>query len=81
MAVAEAKVWKVPVTKDFPEGTKYSLFLVWKETGEIVIGFDNHKPKGHHFHQGSSQESYAFTNVDELVDEFWSLVKREGFLI
>ena len=50
VAIAEAKVWKVPKSKDFPEGIKYSLFLVFKESGETIFGFDNHKPKGHHFH-------------------------------
>ena len=28
VAIAEAKVWKVPKSKDYPDGIKYSLFLV-----------------------------------------------------
>lgn len=81
VAVAELKVWKVLVSHDYPEGLKYSLFLVLKETGEIVLGFDNHRPKGHHFHQGKRQESFNFISVDHLIDEFWILTKKEGFLI
>ena len=81
VAIAEAKVWKVPVSKDYREGVKYSLFLVVKETREILIGFDNHKPKGHHLHRHGRQQHYEFTEVDALVDEFWELVKKEGFQI
>lgn len=81
VAIAEAKVWRVPKSDHFPEGIKYSLFLVMKETGEIVIGFDNHKPKGHHFHRQGKEERYEFKSVDTLVEEFWDLVKKEGFQI
>ena len=28
VAIAELKVWNVPVSKDYPEGRKFSLFLV-----------------------------------------------------
>ena len=81
VAVAEAKVWKVPESKDYPEGIKYSLYLVLKGTGEIVVGYDNHKPKGHHFHKHGKEKSYNFENDAVLVEEFWDLVKEEGFEI
>ena len=81
VAIAEAKAWKVPVSKDYPEGIKYSLFLVAQDTGEILLGFDNHKPKGHHVHRHGREESHEFSDVDCLVEEFWDLVKKEGFQI
>ena len=81
VAIAEAKVWKVPKSKDYPDGVKYTLFLVLKETGETIIGFDNHKPKGHHFHKGSNEERYNFVSQDALVVEFWDLVKKEEFVL
>lgn len=81
VAIAEAKVWKVPKSVHFPEGIKYSLFLALKETGEIVIGFDNHRPKGHHIHKHGKELSYAFSDVDALVEEFWEIVASEGFLL
>lgn len=81
VAIAEAKVWKVPKSKDYPDGVKYSLFLVLKETGEVIVGFDNHKPKGHHLHRHGREEGHEVQNVDTLVEEFWDLVKEEGFQI
>ena len=79
-ALAELKVWKVPTDENFPEGIKYSLFLVSLETKNVIVGFDNHKPKGHHFHHGS-EKFYNFEGVDKLIDDFWKLSKKEGYLI
>lgn len=81
VAIAELKVWEVPESDDFPEGLKYSAFLVAKESGRVIVGFDNHKPKGPHLHQGDEEILYDFRGTDELIDDFWSLVSKEGFLI
>lgn len=81
VAIAEAKVWKIPRCNDYPEGIKYSLFLVLKATGEVIIGLDNHKPKGYHFHKHGKEESYDYKGEDVLVEEFWDLVIKEGFQI
>jgi hypothetical protein len=81
IAIAELKVWEVPRTSNYPEGRKFSVFLVWKESGEVVIGFDNHKPKGPHLHRRGIEESYEFKDVGQLIEDFWSLVRMEGFLI
>lgn len=81
VAIAELRVLKVEVTKYFPEGIKYSLFLVDCTSGEVLVGLDNHKPKGHHLHIGSSEVEYDFTDMQTLVDDFWDLVKKKGFLV
>lgn len=52
-AVVEIKIWDVPKSKDYPSGRKFSLFLVAE--GEVVVGFDNHKPKGPHLHLGNRE--------------------------
>lgn len=80
MAIAELKVWRVPVNKHFPEGIKYSLYLVDKATGVVLLGYDNHRPKGHHVHVGDDERAYGFIDVDSLVEEFWSQVEARGFL-
>ena len=81
VAVAELKVWEVPVSTHYPEGRKFSLFLVWKEAGEVIIGFDNHKPKGPHLHKLGREETYEFKDEGQLIEDFWSLVRMEGFLV
>ena len=80
-ALAELKIWKVPIDDHFPEGMKYSLFLVSLETKNVLVGFDNHKPKGHHFHHHDSEEVYKYEGVDKLIDDFWELSEKEGYVI
>jgi hypothetical protein len=79
VAVAELKVWDVPQSAHYPEGLKYSLFLVAKESGRVIFGFDNHKPKRPHLHHEGKELAYVFRDVDALVDDFWNWVKKEGF--
>lgn len=81
VAIAELKIWEVIKSKDYPEGLKYSLFCVLKETGDIIIGFDNHRPKGHHKHQYRRESVYDFKSIDELIDDFWNEVSKRGFIL
>lgn len=81
VAIAELKVWKIQKTMHYPQGLKFSLFLVWKESGGVIVGFDNHKPKGPHLHKLNREESYEFKDIDQLIEDFWSLVRMEGFLV
>ena len=80
VAIAELKVWQVPKTKHFPEGIKYSLCLVCKTGGDVLIGYDNHKPKGHHVHFGYIEQAYSFQDLDTLIEDFWSNVEERGYL-
>ena len=77
--VCELKVWKVTPSADYPDGIKFSLFLVSRANGDVIIGIDNHSPKGPHLHQGPLESKYEFVDVDSLVDDFWCRVKKEGF--
>jgi hypothetical protein len=81
VAISELKIWQVPSSLYYPEGRKFSVFLVWKESGEVILGFDNHKPKGPHLHKNGREESYKFKDSEQLIEDFWSLVRMEGFLI
>jgi len=76
-AIAELKIWSVPKFKDYPEGRKFSLFLV--TGGEVVIGIDNHKPKGPHLHLGSRELPYLYRNESLLLADFWDLARKAGF--
>ena len=80
-AIAELKVFEVPVSAYYPDGLKFSMFLVLKEFGQVILGFDNHKPKGPHLHLRGQEKVYGFSSVDQLVEDFWRYVKKEGFMI
>ena len=81
VAVAELKVWRVAEDENFPEGMKYSMFLVNKDDGRVLVGFDNHKPKGHHLHIHGSEIAYEYQGIDKLIDGFWNMVQEEGYLL
>ncbi|MEK6705200.1 MAG: DUF6516 family protein [Bdellovibrionota bacterium] len=76
-AVVEIKIWDVPKSKDYPSGRKFSLFLVAE--GKVVVGFDNHKPKGPHLHLGNRELPYLYRNNERLISDFWDLVRKAGF--
>ena len=78
-AIAELKIFQVPKDENFPEGLKYSLFLVNLETKKVLVGFDNHKPKGHHLHFRDEESPYKFVDTGKLVEDFWKYVKKEGY--
>lgn len=79
--ICEIKIWKIYDSKFYPGGIKYSLFCVESSTGKIIIGFDNHFPKGPHVHIGENEEIYNYINEDILVEDFWSEVKKRGFIL
>ena len=77
LAIVEIKVWKIPKDKNYEEGIKYSLYLIHK--GKVVVGFDNHKPKGHHLHIDGEEKKYTFKSNKKLLVDFWQLVKNKGY--
>jgi hypothetical protein len=80
LGIAEIKVWKVPKDEHYKEGIKYSLFFVLKDSGVVILGYDNHRPKGHHRHSGNNEEKYSFKGIEQLMDEFFSEIKLKGFI-
>jgi hypothetical protein len=77
LAVAEIKIWKVPVSSNYPDGRKYSLFLILE--GNVLLGIDNHKPKGPHLHLEGQELPYEYKNDDYLITDFWERVRKAGF--
>ena len=77
LAIAELKIWKVPKSKEYPKGVKFSLFLV--SSGQVLVGIDNHKPKGPHLHLGGQELPYLFQSEADLVRDFWDLARKAGF--
>ncbi|MBI3535219.1 MAG: hypothetical protein HY072_07015 [Deltaproteobacteria bacterium] len=77
VAIAELKIWKVIRSKDYPLGRKYPLFLV--ADGHILLGIDNHKPKGSHLHLGNRELPYLYRNERSLLADFWEFARKAGF--
>jgi len=77
IGVAELKIWEVPRSGEYPTGRKFRFFFV--VNGNVVVGLDNHKPKGPHLHLGGQEVPYAFTTLDQLVEDFWDLVRKAGY--
>ena len=68
--IVEFTVWQVTGSVQYPEGFKYSFFAV--RNGVVLVGYDNHRPKGHHRHFGGTEEAYEFTGLDKLRADFSS---------
>jgi len=72
--IIEMKMWNVPVSKDRPEGIKYSL--VYVREGHRIVGYDNAEGKGHHRHYRDQEGQYFFKGVDVLVKDFYRDVEK-----
>ena len=68
------KLWEVAKTSKYPDGVKYSLIFINVKKKKKVL-MDNHNPKGHHYHLDDSEFDYEYFGVDQLIDDFKSLVK------
>ena len=44
--------------------------MVQATTGEEIVGYDNHWPKGPHRHFHGREEPYSFHNIETLLDDF-----------
>lgn len=72
--IIEIKVWRVEKSSDKPHGFKYSLVFV--REGKRIIGYDNAERKGDHRHYKDKEYQYTFTDIDELIKDFFSEVRR-----
>jgi len=71
----EVVVWQLP--EPVPPAThlyKYSLAYIVNE--RRVIGFDNERGKGDHYHFGNEEYAYIFTNLDTLFADFALTIER-----
>ena len=71
---AEIKIWIVPASEHHPDGVKYSL--VYVVDGVRLIGFDNERGKGDHFHLDGSENPYKFSGVGNLLKDFLRTVNE-----
>lgn len=72
--IVEFKVWRVNDPVHYPEGFRYSFFAV--RDGVVLVGYDNHRPKGHHRHLAGTEEAYEFAGLEQLRADFASDLER-----
>lgn len=78
LAIFEMIVWQVAVSRDYPDGLKYRVWL--SEEGHTLFGLDNHKPKGPHLHVRDVEVGYVFRGLDSLRKDIIAMIKKEGFI-
>ena len=66
--IVEMKIWEVNNKVQYPDGYKYSLYCVHE--GSVLVGYDNHPPKGHHRHMGDIEMPYHFKDLKTLRNDF-----------
>lgn len=66
--IVEMKIWEVPKDERYPMGYKYSLYAIHDR--QVLVGYDNHHPKGHHRHLENQEFSYHFTTIENLRNDF-----------
>lgn len=70
----EMVVWEVPDPVEPSEHHEYRL--VYVVNGKRVIGVDNERGKGDHWHIDGKERSYSFSTVEKLVDDFLADVAK-----
>lgn len=71
----EMVVWEVPDPVE-PSEHLYEYRLVYVVNGKRVIGVDNERGKGDHWHIDGKERSYSFSTVEKLVDDFLADVAK-----
>ena len=49
------------------------------ETQEVIVGLDNHHPKGHHLHIMKEEFHYFYKDQKTLIEDFFVQLKKHGF--
>jgi hypothetical protein len=68
--ILEVKIHKIPTSKKNPHGYRFRCFMVDALSGEEVVGYDNHWPKGSHRHFAGNEEPYSFEDIETLLHDF-----------
>jgi Family of unknown function (DUF6516) len=67
--IVEIVVWELP--EPLPPSThRYKYRLFFGTEGRSRIRYDNERGKGDHRHVDNKESSYAFSTVEQLLDDF-----------
>jgi hypothetical protein len=73
-SILEVVIWKVPKPVP-PTEHGYKYRAVYVVDGVRIVGFDNERGKGDHCHIDGKELPYAFTGVDQLLEDFIAAVE------
>jgi len=73
--LAEIVIWHLPQPVP-PCLHRYKYRLVYIVNGARVVGFDNERGKGDHYHFGVNEFPYAFRGIAELLADFDAAIER-----
>ncbi|WP_395652196.1 DUF6516 family protein [Brevundimonas sp.] len=76
-AIVQITVWRLP--EPLPpcrHSFKYSLFFGYP--GQRLVGFDNERGKGDHWHGPDGETAYTFVSVEALIADFNAQVRAVG---
>ena len=73
--IVEMVVWQVPAPVP-PSGHLFKYRLVFIRQGERIVGYDNERGKGDHWHLAWLEKAYRFVNVDTLIRDSLSDVEK-----
>lgn len=73
-SILEIVIWKVPKPVP-PNEHGYKYRAVYVVDGVRIVGFDNERGKGDHCHIDGKELPYAFTGVDQLLEDFIAAVE------
>ena len=71
----EAVIWKVPNLVR-PSKHLYEYRLVYVVSGERVVGLENERGKGDHYHRDGTERHYSFTTIDQLMADFIAEIEK-----
>ena len=78
-SIVDVVIWELPEPLQPSEHRfKYRLFFGWP--GREVVRYDNERGKGDHRHIDGGELTYAFTTVEQLLDDFESDMRKRGAL-
>jgi hypothetical protein len=68
-SIVEIMIWALP--EPVPPSThKFKYRLFYGTAKSRRVGYDNERGKGDHRHIGEREESYAFSTVEQLLEDF-----------
>ena len=74
--LTEFVIWEIPGRHQGAERVRYRLAFIRRGEQTPAVLYDNHDPKGHHRHVEDVEEPYKFFDVDGLLADFASDVRR-----
>lgn len=74
-AIIEMVLWKLPQPALGSEH-QYKYRLYFGKDGKRIVGFDNERGKGDHYHLDGRELPYRFENVDKLISDFLQEIER-----